>query len=89
MAWTILRPNFFMQTVPQYIQGLSFFSLSGQGKISLVDLRDVSAVATAALTEKAHEGKEYVLTGARSIPGPEEGCQQESSRQKDRKTGYR
>jgi hypothetical protein len=38
--------------------------------VSLIDVRDIAAVAVAALTEPGHEGKNYVVTGAESLSNP-------------------
>ena len=68
MAWTFLRPNSFMQNVVTYMSNTikaeaAFYSASGEGKISHVDVRDIVAVAVEALTEPDHAGKAYTLTG--------------------------
>jgi uncharacterized protein YbjT (DUF2867 family) len=67
MAYTHLRPHYFMQNTPRLaplIQHDRRFSLPmGDGRISIVDTRDVAAVAAVALTEDGHEGKTYVVTG--------------------------
>ena len=39
----------------------------GQGRISVVDVRDIAAVAFAALTQDGHEGKIYDITGPQAI----------------------
>src|SRR5207237_10118014 len=41
----------------------AFYGCQGESKISHIDIRDVAAVATKALTENGHEGKVYTLTG--------------------------
>ena len=72
IAWTILRPNGYMQNVVTYMgdtirsQG-AFFTASGDGKISHVDVRDLAAVAVKALKEPGHEGKVYSLTGPEAL----------------------
>ncbi|MGH7571392.1 MAG: SDR family oxidoreductase [Gemmatimonadota bacterium] len=72
VAWTFLRPNSFMQNVVTYMgetiraEG-AFYSASGEGKISHVDVRDIAAVAVKALTEPGHEGKVYTLTGPEAL----------------------
>lgn len=70
IAYTFLRPNFFMQnflgqaTIKS--QG-AFYDSSQDGKASHVDVRDVARVAVAALTESGHEGKAYDLTGPQAL----------------------
>ena len=72
MAWTFLRPNSFMQNVVTFMgetikaEG-TFFSASGEAKISHVDVRDIAAVAVKALTEPNHEGKAYTLSGPEAL----------------------
>jgi uncharacterized protein YbjT (DUF2867 family) len=72
LAWTFLRPNSFMQNVMTYMshtiktQG-AFYSASGDGKISHVDVRDIVAVAVNALSETNHIGKAYTLTGPEAL----------------------
>ncbi|MEM7757727.1 MAG: SDR family oxidoreductase [Cyanobacteria bacterium P01_A01_bin.40] len=68
MAWTILRPNSFMQNVVTFMSETiknesAFYSASGEAKIAHVDVRDIAAVAVKALTESTHAGQAYTLTG--------------------------
>jgi uncharacterized protein YbjT (DUF2867 family) len=71
MAWTHLRPNFFMQNYHTVYREsvrrgvIDFFT--GAGRTSLVDARDVGAAAAAVLSEPGHEGRAYVLTGAEAL----------------------
>ena len=63
IAFTFLRPNLFMQGLlafrePIIKQG-KFFAAAGNAKISAVDVRDIAAVAAAALTQDGHEGRAY------------------------------
>lgn len=72
LAWTFLRPNSFMQNVVTFMNDTirgegSFYSASGEAKISHVDVRDIAAVATQALTGRSHEGKAYTLTGPEAL----------------------
>ena len=71
MTFTILRPNL-------YMQGLLLFKplIAAHGKIaapvadaavSVVDVRDIAAVAVAALTEAGHENKSYDITGPEAL----------------------
>ena len=67
LAWTFLRPNFFMQNYLDFaesirIQGV-LASPSGAGRHADVDARDVGEVAARVLTEEGHEGRSYELTG--------------------------
>lgn len=71
MAFTFLRPNLFMQGLLGFrdlivAQG-KFFAAIGDARISAVDVRDIAAVAAAALTEPGHEGRTYTLTGPQAL----------------------
>ena len=72
LTWTFLRPNSFMQNVVTYMgetikAEATFYSASGEAKISHVDARDIAAVAVKALTEPTHAGKAYTLTGPEAL----------------------
>ena len=72
MAYTILRPTWFMQNFTGYMGDMirqqgGLYMPTGDGKNSLIDTRDIAAVAAAALTEDGHAGKEYTLTGTDSL----------------------
>ncbi|HVI47061.1 MAG TPA: SDR family oxidoreductase [Chitinophaga sp.] len=71
MAYTFLRPNLFMQgllgfRMPIIHQG-KFFATAGNARISMIDIRDIAAVAAAALTDDQHRNKTYTLTGAEAF----------------------
>lgn len=68
MAWTSLRPSFFMQNwllyyAPSVKAGQPIYTNAGQGRMGSIDVRDIAEVAVAALTEDGHEGRIYELTG--------------------------
>lgn len=67
LAWTMLRPNFFMQNLlgqaGQIAATGSIFQPVGDARASFIDARDIAAVAAHALTEGGHEGRTYTLTG--------------------------
>ena len=71
MAWTVLRPNVFMQTTlayaPQVAAQGRFYAPLAEAKTSIIDARDVAAVAARALTEDGHEGQVHELTGPEAI----------------------
>ena len=72
MAWTFLRPNSFMQNsvtfmAPTIRAESAFYSASGAARISHVDVRDIAAVAVAALTSPGHEGRTYTLSGPEAV----------------------
>ena len=68
VAWTFLRPNSFMQNAVTFMAPTikaesAFYSASGQSRISHVDVRDIAALAVAALTTRGHEERIYTPTG--------------------------
>jgi uncharacterized protein YbjT (DUF2867 family) len=72
VPYTFLRPNGFMQNIVNYNGATiasqnAFYGSEGDGKISLIDIRDVAAVAVKALTEEGHVGKVYTLTGLEAL----------------------
>ena len=72
LAFTFLRPNAFMQNVVTYMGPTiraesAFYSAAGDGRIAHVDVRDIAAVAVAALTRPGHDGKAYSLTGSEAL----------------------
>ena len=72
IPFTIVRPITFMQnyinfhsrTIKQ--QG-AFYAAQGDGKVSLIDVRDVAEVMVKVLTSGGHEGKAYDITGPEAI----------------------
>jgi len=67
LRWTSIRPTFFMQNL---LLATSSVQSDGNiywdwadGKAGMIDVRDVADSALGALTGKAEEGKEYILTG--------------------------
>lgn len=71
VAWTHLRPNFFMQNYHtgycESIRRGAIAFYTGAGRTSLVDARDVGAAAAAVLLEPGHEGRAPLLTGAEAL----------------------
>jgi uncharacterized protein YbjT (DUF2867 family) len=67
LAWTFLRPNFFMQNYLGYADAIRTQGVlaapAGDGRHPDVDAHDVAAVAARVLTEAGHEGRAYELTG--------------------------
>ena len=67
LAWTHLRPSFFMQNYLDYAdtiraQGV-LASPAGGGRHPDVDARDIGEVAARVLTQPGHEGRAYEITG--------------------------
>ena len=71
LAWTLLRPTFFMQNILGTAATIksqnAIYMPAGDGKAPYVDLADIAAVAVKALTTGGHAGKTYVITGPRDI----------------------
>jgi uncharacterized protein YbjT (DUF2867 family) len=73
LAYTHLRPNFFMQifTTPPLLPAIRSTGAirlpAGEARISYIDAADISAVAVVALTEPGHAGQAYTLTGPESL----------------------
>ena len=73
MAYTILRPNGFMQNLIAYFapsiraQG-AFYQSTGSAKISHIDLHDIAAAAASILRSPSqHAGKIYELNGPEAL----------------------
>ena len=71
IPFTFLRPNLFMHSLLNFRSTISskgeFYGLAGDGKVSIVDVRDIAAVAVRTLTEPGHEGRTYHVTGPEAL----------------------
>lgn len=71
VPYTILQPAYFMQNVLRFADMIKSKGVlpggMGDGKVGVIDLRDIAAVAAAVLTDEGHEGKTYVLTGPEAL----------------------
>ena len=71
LSWTILQPHSFMQNILNQAGAIksqgAIYGNFKEGKIAMVDVKDIAAVAVAALTEPGHEGKTYVITGGEAV----------------------
>jgi uncharacterized protein YbjT (DUF2867 family) len=68
----IVRPNLFLQnipesTIPAIDASGNFYVDAGEARLSMVDTRDVAAVAAIALTEPGHAGAHYDVTGPEAL----------------------
>src|SRR5689334_13787379 len=68
LAFTILRDSLYSeaalyQIAPRALAMGRWISNSGEGRVPFVAKRDCAAVAIAALTDRAHEGRTYEVTG--------------------------
>ncbi len=91
LPYTFLRPNGFMQNLVNYDAGAIrsqnvFYGCQGNGAVSVVDIRDIAAVAVIVLAATGHEGKSYALTGGEALTN--EQVAEKISRVAGRKISY-
>ena len=71
LPWTLLKPTFFMQNMMMAAQTIASDSViywdAQDGRLAMIDIRDVVDVALSVLTGSGHEGKSYILTGPEAI----------------------
>ena len=71
IPYTILKPHFFMQNMMMAAQSVAkegaIYLALGEGRMGMVDVRDIGEFAARVLTSGGHEGKTYSLTGPASI----------------------
>ncbi|WP_246365902.1 SDR family oxidoreductase [Nonomuraea rhodomycinica] len=68
LGWTVIRPAFFMQNLFGSVTGDTLYGATGQGRLGLIDVRDIGEFAATVLTDpRPHTGKVYTLTGPASI----------------------
>jgi len=67
LAWTHIRPSWFMQMMFEYAPGGRMELPGGEGRIGWIDTRDIADMAVAALTEPGHEGKWYIISGPEAL----------------------
>ena len=71
LQWTMLKPTFYMQNTLMAAQTISaqgniYWDMK-DGKLGMIDVRDIAEAAFAVITGKGHEGKSYILTGPEAI----------------------
>jgi uncharacterized protein YbjT (DUF2867 family) len=71
LPWTILKPTFYMQNTMMAAQtissdGVIYWDMK-DGKLGMIDVRDIADAAFAIVTGEGYEGKEYILTGPEAI----------------------
>jgi len=76
VPFTILRPNSFMQNYSNLYSATiksqnAFYLPMGEGKVSLIDVRDIAAVAVEALTQVGYDCVSYDLTGPEALSNTE------------------
>lgn len=71
MAFTMLRPNQYMQSLAAFKSTIAkegrIYAPIGDARLSIIDVRDIAAVATEALSGPDHENRSYDLTGPESL----------------------
>jgi uncharacterized protein YbjT (DUF2867 family) len=68
---TILRPHYVMQNMLMFEHTITienaFYAPMGEGRVSMVDARDIAAVAATVLLEDGHAGRAYEITGPEAL----------------------
>jgi uncharacterized protein YbjT (DUF2867 family) len=71
LPYTLLRPQSFMQNTlmaaPTVAAEGRIYQPMKEGRLGMIDARDIGEVAAKVLTEEGHEGKTYTLTGPAAI----------------------
>jgi uncharacterized protein YbjT (DUF2867 family) len=71
LPYTLLRPQSFMQNTlmvaPTVAAEGTIYQPSKDGRLGMIDARDVGEVAAKVLTEEGHDGEVYTLTGPAAI----------------------
>jgi uncharacterized protein YbjT (DUF2867 family) len=71
LPFTHLRPPFFMQNILRFAPTIrasgEFVGALHQGKVAMIDVDDIAAVAATVLTTPGHTGKAYLLTGPEAL----------------------
>jgi uncharacterized protein YbjT (DUF2867 family) len=67
LAYTILRPVFFMQNLFGMLRHGAIRTATGHGRVAMIDARDIASAAVTTLTSDAHESKTYTLTGPEAL----------------------
>jgi (4-alkanoyl-5-oxo-2,5-dihydrofuran-3-yl)methyl phosphate reductase len=73
VAWTFLRPTGFMSNALHWAGTIAshdtVYQPYGDGRVALIDPRDIAAVAATVLTRPGHDGRAYPLCGPEAL-GP-------------------
>jgi uncharacterized protein YbjT (DUF2867 family) len=70
VGWTFVRPNLILQAYLPFAAVIAQGTLPapiGDAAVSVVDARDIVAIAAAALTEDGHVAKTYTVTGPTAV----------------------
>lgn len=76
IAYTLLRPKNFMQNFTTFVRDMvrtgAVYSSQGDGRVPLIDARDIASVAAHVLTApESHAGQAYTLTGPEALSNAE------------------
>jgi uncharacterized protein YbjT (DUF2867 family) len=67
LRYTIIKPHFFFQNLlgnaPQVAKDGALFMAMGEGKLPMIDVRDIGEFFARVLTTDGHDGKTYTITG--------------------------
>ena len=64
---TVIRPVFFMQNLFGMVRDGTVATAAQDGRVAMIDARDIAAAAVAALTTVPAEGRIYTLTGPEAV----------------------
>ena len=68
LGWTVIRPAYFMQNTLGSVNGDTFYGAPGEGRLGMIDVRDIADFAAVVLRDPArHRGETYTITGPESI----------------------
>ncbi|GIH22700.1 nucleotide-diphosphate-sugar epimerase [Acrocarpospora phusangensis] len=68
LGWTVIRPANFMQNILGSVNGDTFYGAPGEGRIGMIDVRDIADFAALVLRDPTpHQGEIYTLTGPERI----------------------
>ncbi len=71
LPWTMLKPTFYMQNIMMAAgtissDGMIYWDMN-EGKLGMIDVRDIAESEYSVITGEGHEGKSYILTGPAAI----------------------
>jgi uncharacterized protein YbjT (DUF2867 family) len=71
LAYTIIKPHFFLQNLlgnaPQIAKDGTLFYAMGDGKLPMIDVRDIGEFFARVLLTDGHDGKTYTITGPSAV----------------------
>ena len=67
LAHTILRPPFYMQNLLGMVRNGAIYTAAQDGRVAMIDARDIAAVAATALTSPGYAGQIYTPTGPEAV----------------------